>query len=132
MLATCFSTVPPVTTSASAMPAFERPSAISASTWRSRAVSAARPSARRLARSSWPTTSGSSAVPPAATRSSASANSATSATRSFSRYPAPAALPSSSRAVYLVSMYCDSTSTPVRGCWRRISSAARSLYGRSR
>ena len=37
MLATCFSTVPPVTTSAPAMPAFERPSAISASTWRSRA-----------------------------------------------------------------------------------------------
>jgi hypothetical protein len=45
----CFSTVPPVTTSASAMPAFERPSAISVSTSRSRAVSAARPSLRRLA-----------------------------------------------------------------------------------
>ena len=43
------------------------------------------------ARSSWPTTSGSSAVPPAATRVSASMNSATSATRSLSRYPTPAA-----------------------------------------
>jgi DNA-binding response OmpR family regulator len=43
ILATCFSTAPPVTTSALAMPAFDRPSAISASTSRSRGVSEARP-----------------------------------------------------------------------------------------
>ena len=39
MLVTCFSTAPVVSTSASAMPAFERPSAISSSTSRSRGVS---------------------------------------------------------------------------------------------
>ena len=66
-----------------------RPSAPSTS--RSRAVSAPSPSVRRLAPSSWVTTSGSSAVPPAATRLSASMNSPTSATRSLSRYPTPAA-----------------------------------------
>ena len=72
-------------TSAAAIPALDRPSAISASTSRSLAVSEASPAARRLAPSSWLTTSGSSAVPPEPTRSSAAANSATSATRSLSR-----------------------------------------------
>ena len=40
MLVTCFSTACGVTTSTSAMPLFERPSAISSSTSRSRGVSA--------------------------------------------------------------------------------------------
>lgn len=62
MLATCFSTTPPVTTSAVPIPALDRPSAISASTSRSLGVSLARPTAWRLARTSWLTTSGSSAV----------------------------------------------------------------------
>jgi hypothetical protein len=67
------------------MPEFDLPSAISASTWRSRGVSEASPPRCRLARNSWLTTSGSSAVPPAATRSRAAVNSATLATRSLSR-----------------------------------------------
>ena len=70
---------------AAAMPALERPSAIRDSTSRSRGVNAASPWAWRPARRSWPTTSGSRAVPPAATRVRASMNSATSATRSLSR-----------------------------------------------
>ena len=45
----------------------------------------ARPPRCLLARNSWLTTSGSSAVPPPATRSRAAANSATLATRSLSR-----------------------------------------------
>ncbi len=85
MLATCFSTAPPDTTSSAAIPAFDRPSAISASTWRSRGVSVASPPRCLLARNSWLTTSGSSAVPPSATRCSAALNSATLATRSLSR-----------------------------------------------
>src|SRR5260221_8534069 len=52
----------------------DRPCAIRDSTSRPREVSAARPA--RLAASIWLTTSGSSAVPPAATRASESANSA--------------------------------------------------------
>ena len=49
MLAMCFSTAPTVSTSDSAMPAFDRPSAISASTSRSRGVSSSSgPSSRRL------------------------------------------------------------------------------------
>ena len=60
------------------MPAFERPSAISASTSRSRGVSlsSGRPRVRR--ENSCATTSGSSAVPPSATRRTASRKSATS------------------------------------------------------
>jgi hypothetical protein len=85
MLATCFSTAPPDTTSSAAMPAFDLPSAISASTCRSRGVSVLSPPRCLLARNSWLTTSGSSAVPPSATRCSAAANSATLATRSLSR-----------------------------------------------
>jgi hypothetical protein len=84
-LATCFSTTPGEMTSAAAMAVFERPWAISESTSRSRGVRAARESARRLAPSRWRTTSGSSTVPPRATRVSASTKSLTSATRSLSR-----------------------------------------------
>ena len=73
-----------VITRAEPISALERPSAIMASTSRSRCVKASRGSPPRRT-SSWATTSGSSAVPPAATRRSASRNSATSATRSFSR-----------------------------------------------
>lgn len=84
MLLTCFSTAPSVTTSAAATAPLERPSAISFSTSCPRGVSAS--SGRRRPRASnWETTSGSSAVPPAPTRRSASVNSSTSATRSFSR-----------------------------------------------
>jgi hypothetical protein len=49
MLATCFSTTPGEMTSASAMATLDRPWAMSESTSRSRGVSAARESARRLA-----------------------------------------------------------------------------------
>ena len=63
------------TSGAPAMPALDRPSAIRAITSRSRGVRAATPREWRLERKSWPTTSGSSAVPPPATRASASANS---------------------------------------------------------
>ena len=68
MLVTCFSTARSVTTSASAIAWFERPSAISASTSRSRGVSASSGSSRRRRPSSCATTSGSSAEPPSPTR----------------------------------------------------------------
>ena len=73
------------TTRLAAMAEFVRPSAMSSSTWRSRALSPDRASVRRDAPISWVTTSGSRAVPPDATRTSASTKSATSATRSLSR-----------------------------------------------
>src|SRR5262249_3303255 len=85
--ATCFSTAPTVSTSVSAMPALERPSAISASTSFSRGVSSARRSSRRPTKCA--TTSGSRAVPPSATRRTVSTNASTSITRSFSTYPTP-------------------------------------------
>ena len=84
-LATCFSTTPAEMTSVLAMAAFERPCAMSERTSRSRGVSVARESARRLAPRSWRTTSGSSTVPPCATLVIASMKSLTSATRSLSR-----------------------------------------------
>ena len=84
MFETCFSTAPSVTTSSSAMATFERPSAISASTSRSRGVSSSSGPSSRWP-SSWETASGSSAVPPSATRRTASTKSRTSATRSLSR-----------------------------------------------
>src|SRR6202000_61915 len=71
MLATCFSTAPPEMNKAALMPPLHRPSAIRPRTSRSRRVSVFSPSVRRLARNSWLTTSGSRAVPPSATRSSA-------------------------------------------------------------
>ena len=80
----CFSTAPSETTSARLIAAFERPSAINPNTSCSRGVSAARAWCV-LALSIAVTISGSSAVPPAATRLSASTNSETSATRSLSR-----------------------------------------------
>ena len=67
-----------------AIAALERPSAISASTSRSRGVSRSSGSSRWRAMIA-ATTSGSSTVPPAATRRTPSTNSATSATRSLSR-----------------------------------------------
>ena len=67
------------------MAAFDRPSAMRERTSRSRAVRTDSESVRRVAPSSCVTTSGSKAVPPIATRSSASTKSLTSATRSFSR-----------------------------------------------
>ena len=69
MLVTCFSTARSETTNASAIAAFERPSAISSSTSRSRGgerARAGRPSRWRPTRCE--TTSGSSADPPPATR----------------------------------------------------------------
>ena len=74
MLLVCLATAFSVTKSAAAMAAFERPSAISASTSRSRGVSRSSGSSRwRAIRAA--TTSGSSTVPPAATRRTASTNS---------------------------------------------------------
>ena len=81
----CFSAAPSLITSDVAIPTLVLPSAIAASTSRSRGVSAASRSSRRRLTISWATTSGSSAVPPAATRASASMNSRTSATRSLRR-----------------------------------------------
>ncbi len=80
----CLATALSLMTRCSAMPALERPSAMDASTSRSRAVSRSSGSLCRRV-SSWETTCGSSAVPPAATRRTASMNSATSATRCLSR-----------------------------------------------
>src|SRR6266571_3406362 len=62
-------------------------------TSRSRAVRLS--SGWRPRASNWATTSESSALPPAATRSSADRNSGTSATRSLSRYPTPCGRPDS-------------------------------------
>src|ERR1039457_6356334 len=62
MLLMCLATAPSLTTSAAAMAALERPSAISASTSRSRPVRPA--SGCRLRAGSWGTTSRSSALPP--------------------------------------------------------------------
>jgi EmrB/QacA subfamily drug resistance transporter len=85
MLVTCFSTAASLTKRLSAMPRFDLPSAIDPSTSRSRGLSrstglsgARRPSIRR-------TTSGSSALPPAATRPTASTKASTSPTRSLSK-----------------------------------------------
>jgi hypothetical protein len=67
------------------IPAFERPSAINASTSRSLDVSdASGSSARRAPTSSW-TTAGSIADPPRTTRLTMPANSVTSVTRLLSR-----------------------------------------------
>ena len=85
MLVTCFSTARSVTTMCSAIALFERPSAISSSTSRSRGVSSSSGSSRRARPTSWETTSGSSAEPPSATRRTESTKRSTSATRSFSR-----------------------------------------------
>jgi diguanylate cyclase (GGDEF)-like protein len=91
MLVMCFSTAPGVTTRLSAIAVFERPSAISSSTERSRAVSELSAfSDPWWGASSSVTTSRSSTVPPAATRRSASRNARTSPIRSFRRYPIPA------------------------------------------
>ena len=69
--------------SASAIAALDRPSAISASTSRSRGVRPSSGSRRRPI--SWRTTSGSSTVPPSATVASAARKSSRSLTRSLSR-----------------------------------------------
>jgi hypothetical protein len=81
----CLSTVRSVSQSRRAMPRLVRPSAMSASTSRSRGVSSANWSVERSGLRSSETTSGSSAEPPSATRRSASRNSSTSKTRSLSR-----------------------------------------------
>ena len=84
MLAMWLSTVLTVTTSRSAIAVLERPSAISASTSRSRSVSAASGSFRpRLIRCR--TISGSRTVPPPAIVCSASTSVGTWITRSLSR-----------------------------------------------
>ena len=85
MLLMCFSVAPSVIVSNLAMPTFVRPSAIAASTSRSRGVSVDSGSSARLRTISWATASASSAVPPRATRWSASMNSGMSPTRSLSR-----------------------------------------------
>ena len=70
----CFSTVASLTESACAMPTFDFPSAIAASTARSRGVSSRSGSSAWRRPSIRPTTSASSALPPAATRAMASRN----------------------------------------------------------
>jgi len=84
MLATCFSTVPSEITSASAM-ARSTDLGHEGEHLFLPVLSAAMEAARRDAPMSWVTTSGSRAVPPEPTRTSASTKSLTSATRSFNR-----------------------------------------------
>ncbi len=83
MLVTCFSIAPVPMTSARAIAALVRPSAMRPSTSRSRGVSALRGSRRRAM--SCVTTSGSSTVPPDAMRRTASSISSSRVTRSLSR-----------------------------------------------
>ena len=79
MLVTCFSTARSVTNRRSAIAWFERPSAISSSTSRSRGVSSSSGSSARRRPTSWLTTAGSSAEPPSPTRRTALANCSRSA-----------------------------------------------------
>ena len=72
--AVCLATARSVITSRWAMATFERPSAIRPSTSRSRGLSVARAPSAELRSSNWAITSVSSAVPPPATRRTASAN----------------------------------------------------------
>ena len=88
MLETCFSTALPVTTSSRAIAAFVRPSAISSSTSRSRGVSASSAlpgGAGRAAPEELGDDLAVQAVPPSATRRTASTNARASPTRSLSR-----------------------------------------------
>ena len=70
---------------------FERPSAMSARTSRSRSVRSSSGTRARRRPTSWATTSGSITEPPRAIRRTASAKSSRSSTRSLSRYPTPPA-----------------------------------------
>ena len=86
MLAVCLPTALSLRNSRCPIAAFERPSAISSSTSRSRGVSRPSGGCRPAAgRSSFAITSGSIAVPPAATRRTASTNCSALKTRSLSR-----------------------------------------------
>src|SRR5690348_10589024 len=107
-----------------AMAALDRPSAIRASTSRSRGLSVARVPSPVLRASKRAITSGSIAVPPAATRRTASTNWPLSKTRSLSRYPMPPLPLASSSRAYSCSTYWDSTSTGSPGTSRRAASAA--------
>src|SRR5215208_3358683 len=91
MLVTWRSTAATVTISWSAIPWFDRPSAISDTTSRSRGVRSSSGLSWRRRPTIRCTTSGSSAEPPAATRWTASRKTVRSPTRSLSRYPTPAA-----------------------------------------
>src|SRR6266404_3261480 len=88
-----------------AMAALDRPSAIRASTSRSRGLSAVRVPSPVLRASKRAITSGSIAVPPAATRRTASTNWPLSSTRSLSRYPMPPLPLASSSRAYSCSTY---------------------------
>ncbi|MCP2362600.1 hypothetical protein HD597_009620 [Nonomuraea thailandensis] len=85
MALACFSTALRDTCRRAAMDSLVCPCAIRASTSCSRTLSRARDTVSRARLSSRRTTSGSNAVPPLATRRSASRKSPTSTTRSFSR-----------------------------------------------
>ena len=107
MLATCFSTVPSETTQltcdggvGTALSHERQHVFLPGAQRRDRTGPSRRPT-------SWLTTSGSRAVPPDATRTRASTKSPTSATRSFRRYPTPAASSANSWAAYRVSMYWE-------------------------
>ena len=84
---TCFWTPRWLSSSRSPIALFERPSATSASTSRSRGAERRQRPVVAGARQQPGTTSGSSAEPPAATRRSEPANSSMSPTRSLRRYP---------------------------------------------
>jgi hypothetical protein len=81
MLRTCFSTVPSVTHSRFAIPAFEAPSAINARTSRSRWVNRSSRSSRWRTLTSSCTIAGSTTEPPSSTRSIVSMKSSTLVTR---------------------------------------------------
>src|SRR5580704_7540201 len=105
------------------MPALEAPSAIRASTSRSRGDSTSSGSRRRRARTSSWTRDGSTTDAPAVIRSTVSMNSATSVTRLFSRYPRPCP-PASSSIASSTSTCADSTIIAVPGSSSRITRAA--------
>ncbi len=102
------------------------PWAIWSSTSRSRSVSwASGEWASRSLRETRPsTTFGSRTEPPRLTSRSARTSSSRSATRSFSRYPSPAAPSFRSSYAYSSSAYWERTTTPISGCSMRIRRAA--------
>ena len=116
---TCVSTVFGLRKSLRRCAQFERPSAMSPSTSRSRGVSVVERVVRARRRpSSCATTSGSTTVPPAATRRSGVERTRRASSDAVLEQVADAvrALARAARARAAASTYCDSTRTPTSGC----------------
>jgi hypothetical protein len=128
MLAMWASTVFRAIPSRSPIAWFDRPSAISARTARSRSVRSSSGTRDRRPTST-ATTAGSMTEPPFAIRLIASARSSMSETRSLSRYPTPPAPSASRRSANDGSTCCDSTRMPTAvPCSARIACAASALH----